>query len=176
MPAPPIPYFWNVSDVASGALLNAQLYQALQFFLAPPRFQGYGSTNQTITSGITFTSCNLDTEIIDSENGHSTTTNNSRYVVQVPGTYLCIASAGFAANSAGNRAVRVGVNGVGAQAGQLAQGNAGANSWYGVVTAWVALAAGDYVECQVWQNSGASLVTNGGAQVGPTLTCLWYSN
>ena len=173
---PPVPYFWNVTDVASAALLNAQLYQGLQFLLAPPRFQGYGSTNQTIATGATFVSCSLDTEIIDSENGHSNTTNNSRYVVQVPGTYQCMASVGFAANATGNRAVRVSVNGAAVQGGQLAQGSAGANSWYGIATAWVALGVGDYVECQAWQNSGGNLTTNGGAQTGPTLTCLWYSN
>lgn len=169
-------------NFVTGALWNATVGAAGAWHFGtgsagPPRFQAYGSTNQSIASGSgAFTSCTLDTEIVDSDGGHSTTTNTSRYVVQVPGTYLCIASVGYTSSSTGNRAVRVGVNGAAAQASQLAQGNAGTNSWYGIATAWIPLNAGDYVECQTWQTSGGALVTNGGAQLGPTLTCLWYSN
>lgn len=142
----------------------------------PPRFQGYSTSSQAIANGVNFISCTLDTEIFDSDGGHSTVTNTSRYTVQVAGTYLLVASVGYPINSTGNRAVRVGINGSGAQGGQSVTSAFATNSWYGIATTAAPLNVGDFVECQTWQNSGGSLSTNGGVAIGPTLTCLWVSS
>lgn len=143
----------------------------------PPRFQGYSASSQSIATGITYISLTLDTEVYDSDGGHSTVTNTSRYTAQVAGTYSLSGSCGYAGTAGGNRSTRLAVNGVGVQGSQVAAApTTTANSWYGIATAFAVLNVGDFVEVQTWQNSGAAINTNGGLTTGPTLNVLWVSS
>lgn len=178
---PPVAPVEAPGNFITGALYNASVGALINWSTGsgsngPPRFQAYSSTSQSLTSGAAYTSLTLDTELVDTDAGHSTVTNTSRYVVQVAGFYLIVASCGFPNNATGNRSVRIGINGVASQSGQVATAAAAAgNSWYGCVTTFAQLNINDYVECQAWQTSGGNLATNGGAQIGPSLALLWVS-
>lgn len=164
-------------NFVTGALWNAQVGGLGNFTLAPPRFKGYQTSNQSIATGQTDVAVLLDSEEYDSESGHSTTTNTSRYTVQVAGTYRITATASFAGNATGNRKLGILVNGVNIRGG----GNQGpgitTNSWAATVSAEVALLVGDYVEMGVWQTSGAALATNAsaGGNLTPVLSAHWIS-
>lgn len=160
----PTTYTAATGNFLTSALWNAQVRDAVQFSTDVPRFIGYQTATPTMPSGIAHLTVALDTELLDTEGGHSTTVNNSRYTVQVPGLYLVSYSMSFQSNATGNRACRVALNGGNAftQGGASFAGAAcsGSNSWIGGGTTLIQLAAGDYVELQGWQNSGGLLATN----------------
>ncbi|MBF6049812.1 hypothetical protein GO001_32300 [Streptomyces sp. NRRL B-1677] len=94
----------------TGALWNAQVKALNEYLTAPPVFSAYQTTAQSI-SNPTFTSFTLDTEVVDSDGGHSTVTNTSRYTATVPGTYLVIGTAGWSGAATGYRRCRITLNG-----------------------------------------------------------------
>lgn len=96
----------------------------------------------------------------DNWGGHNNVTNNTRYTIQVAGTYRVSGSIMFATNSTGIRAINVQKNGT-ALTGIDAFVNAGASSSTSVMlpAANVVCAAGDYLELGGYQNSGGSLNT-----------------
>ncbi|MFD0032539.1 hypothetical protein ACFVJK_30580 [Streptomyces sp. NPDC127172] len=167
----------------TGALWNANIKAMGDFLMGSsgngsPRFRGYAQTVQSILDA-TWTALTIDTEAYDSDNGHSTTTNSSRYTVQVPGTYLITGTAAFAANATGNRAVRLSVNGV-AIIGSFVKTLA-ATATHSSAVATVAHAvcvAGDYIEVYGYQNSGVGppgLSTAAASDVAPSLSVTWIS-
>jgi hypothetical protein len=140
-----------------------------------PRFRGYAATTQSV-SDATWTALSIDTEIYDSDGGHSTSTNTTRYVVQVAGTYLITGTAAFAGNAVGNRAVRLAVNGtaiVGSFDKTLAATATHSSSRLSVAQA--VCAVGDYIEVYGYQNSGGALNTSPGTDVAPSLSVQWFS-
>jgi len=178
---PPIPYQWAVSDVGSAALLDAQLYNGLTFLLNPPYFFGYqlSATAQSIaSSGGTFVSVTLDAEYADSENGHSTSTNNSRYTCQIPGRYHIEGCVVFSSNTAGFRSAKLLINGgTSVPASESLVAPTTFNTSVRVATD-VVLGVGDYVELQCLQNSGSSLTltANAGLDYLSHLRLWWIAN
>ena len=144
----------------TSALWNANILGGLNYLFAPVRFKGYASTGQSLTSSTTSTVLTLDTEIVDSDGGHSTVTNTSRYTCQTAGLFYVSGSVCFnTTNSTGTRTLNIFVNGTGTTgAGQQAAPSA--SNGASVFTAtFVQLAVGDYVELAAWQNSGSTLTT-----------------
>jgi hypothetical protein len=166
-------------DFITSALWNAQVLATMQWLFGTgassgvPRFSGYASTAQAFATGTSYSPLNLDAEVYDSEGGHSTTTNSSRYTVQVPGLYRITAQSAFAVNSSGARAVAIGVNGTASKACQGAPPPS--NSWSNQVTWETYLNVGDFVEAMTWQNSGGALSTVTGG-MGPSLSVWWIGN
>lgn len=167
----------------TGALWTAQVKALIDFTTGSgtngvPRFKGYASTGQSIATGSgSDTPVALDSESYDSDNGHSTTTNTSRYTIQVAGTYLIMATASFPTNATGNRKLGININGTNANGGVFTGPAMSGNSWSACVCVEQALAVGDYVEMVVWQTSGAPATLNsGGGGFGPTLMCHWISS
>lgn len=125
-------------------------------------------TTQSIANATT-TAIAFNAEVIDAAGGHSTVTNNSRYVGQHAGYYRVEASAEFAANTTGDRSVRIHVNGT-LVAAALHQGRAAAG---GAVSTVFSVAqdvfldgVDDFIEITVTQTSGANLdVSNARATV-----------
>jgi len=165
----------------TAAWQNAQV-KALNDFLAGsgtngvPRFKGYASSAQSLATGTTDIPLTLDTEDYDSDNGHSTTTNTSRYTVQVAGTYVIMGTAAIATSATGNRKLGINVNGVNARGGVVQSPGFASNSWCAVVCTTQALVVGDYVELVAWQTSGGSLNTSATAGFGPVLALNWISS
>lgn len=138
-----------------------------------PRFRGYQSSVQSLSDN-TWTPLTLDTEVFDSDNGHSTSTNTSRYVVQVAGTYQIGGHSAFAANATGNRAARITVNGtpiIGSFVKTLAST---ASHSSGVATSAQAVCAvGDYIEVMGLQSSGGALNTAAATDVACSMGVFW---
>ncbi|MEE1838082.1 hypothetical protein [Streptomyces sp. SP17KL33] len=165
----------------TGALWNANIKAMGDFLLGGsgngvPRFRGYAQTAQSIPDGA-WTALTIDTEAFDSDGGHSTTTNTSRYTVQVPGVYLITGTASFAGNATGNRAVRLGVNGNGVIGSFVKTLAATVAHSSGVATvAQVQCVAGDYIEVFGYQSSGGALMTSVTAlDVAPALSAQWIA-
>ncbi|MDX3126019.1 hypothetical protein [Streptomyces scabiei] len=168
-------------DYLTGALWNANVKAMGDFLLGAsgngvPRFRGYAQTAQSIPDGA-WTALTLDTEAYDSDGGHSTSTNTSRYTVQVPGVYLITGAAAFAGNATGNRAVRMAVNGIGVIGSFVKTLAATATHSSAVATvAQVVCVAGDYIEVFGYQNSGGALMTSAtSTDVAPALGVQWIA-
>ncbi|MEU1800909.1 hypothetical protein [Streptomyces sp. NPDC019937] len=166
--------FWTA------ALFNATVKAAADFVIGssgstgPPRFRGYQNSAQSISNG-TFTSITIDTEVIDSDGGHSTSTNTSRYTCQVAGTYAVGGSVCFPANSTGSRGVRLAVNGSSVQGVASLIPAATGNSCGTQVATILSLSVGDYVEIQGYQTSGGALNTATASDLASQLWALWVS-
>lgn len=161
----------------TAALYNATTGALGSFLTAPPVFNAYQASAQSIANN-TFTPATLDTEILDSEGGHSTVTNTSRYVFQVAGLYLCFGMAAFATNATGTRASKFIVNGstatIGAESLYLPATTASSTA---PTIAFIQANVNDYVELNIFQNSGGALSTNSNGTFD-WVTCmrvLWVS-
>jgi hypothetical protein len=160
---------WNANVKAMGDWLMGSAGNGV------PRFRGYQGTAQSVANN-TWVSCTLDTEQYDSDNGHSTTTNSSRYTVQVAGTYLIIGSIGLVANATGNRGVRITVSGTAITGSFVKTASPDTSGSCGLATAASAVCAvGDYIEVQVNQNSGGALNTNALGDVACSMSVQWIS-
>lgn len=163
-------------NFVTSALWNAQMKALTDFITSPPRFKGYATVSQSIASGsATPTVLALDSEYYDSDGGHSTTTNTSRYTVQVAGTYSITGGCAFGTNSTGNRSVAIYVNGAYAAGGNNQSVSFAGNSWAATVSTDLPLNVGDYVELACWQTSGAALSTTVTSSFGPFLAVRWFS-
>ncbi|MFG3710121.1 hypothetical protein [Micromonospora sp. NPDC047730] len=117
------------------------------------------TTPQTLTTG-TFAPINFQTEDLDSADGHSTTTNISRYTAKVAGKYELSGAIAFAANGTGQRYAKWQKNGVDVPAsGTNMQALTSGQSLLGAATVFVTLAVNDYVQLLGNQLSGANLDT-----------------
>lgn len=137
-----------------------------------PYFHGNNTTAQSLANA-TWTSILLQTEVFDTHNGHSTTTNTSRYTAVVSGVYQVTGVVGFAANFTGTRGARIAKGGIALQSGGVfvAAGRGAVTP-----TVFVALNIGEYVEVQGWQDSGGALSTAGNADVGSGMTLRMLPN
>jgi hypothetical protein len=161
----------------TAALWNANILGGIGYLLAPVRFKGYSSTVQSVTSGTTIGALTLDTEVYDSDGGHSTTTNTSRYTVQTPGLYhvggsVCLNASPVTAT--GTRTICVLLNGV-VVLGSMVQAPASSVNGTTVQTATdVQCAVGDYIEIACWQNSGVTMSTQTPSNPGLATTMCLY--
>lgn len=145
----------------TSAWQNAQVKALTDWSTGVPVFLAYQQTAQTVITS-TFTAATLDTEIFDTDGGHSTTTNTSRYTVQVAGKYRFEAAGVFTGNATGIRAVKLVVNGAASGVITSERVVAAINGFDTPVTtsATIQLAVGDYVEAQIYQSSGGNLATH----------------
>lgn len=130
---------------------------------------------QTIGNNVTspWTALSFTTEDSDSHNGHSTVTNNSRYVFPISGKYRISGAVGWAVNSSGARGTMWRVNNTDFTASQIlvpANGTA-VGTHIPARTKTINVNAGDYLELAVYQNSGGNLDTSAGSgdQAGITI-------
>lgn len=167
--APPTPYQWQVGDIGSAALLNAQLYNGLTFLEGPPDFVGVQTVVQSLATS-TWTAISLDSTVVDTYGGHSNTTNNNRYTCQQPGWYTVCGVVSFAYASAGGREASLAVNGtrVAGGAGLTATSTDGAAVH--TPTRDVYLNLNDYVDVRAIQDSGGALNT---VAAGELACALW---
>jgi hypothetical protein len=159
----------------TGALWNAGPKALGDFTLALPVFAGYQATVQSVPNGTT-ASLSIDTSTFDSDGGHSNTTNNSRYTGTVPGTYLILGFAAYAANATGVRSVRVAKNGTSVPGTQTTLPTS-STIWAAGCWAVVALnGSTDYVEITSSQTSGGALNTYNGSDAASAMAVYWLSS
>lgn len=119
---------------------------------------------QTVTQSIpnnAFTTMTFDAEDFDNLSGHDTVTNNSRYTVPTGwgGKYILGGGACFEINATGARGCAWAKNGALINGSQMMIPSSGSllTTLIPARSLEVQLAAGDYIELQVYQNSGAAL-------------------
>ncbi|MEZ0066668.1 hypothetical protein ABIA32_002680 [Streptacidiphilus sp. MAP12-20] len=155
--APPSPYQWSVADVATAAVLNAQLYTGLTFLLGPP-IAIYAQTSAQAVASTTATAITWPTPSVDTYGGYSAG-SPTRYTPQQAGYYLTMATVAYAPNATGGRGAAINKNG-----STLAQSTVGsAGSVYAtnapIVFPVYCNGTTDYLEIGAAQNSGVSLNT-----------------
>jgi hypothetical protein len=149
---------WVVGELVTASFMNTNIRDPGNFLISSPLFEGRQTVAQSIPTSAN-TAINLDTEDIDSDNGHSTVTNTSRYTLQTAGWWRISGGVGMTANATGARQMSIlknsGVNGGSAQ-------------WFapGAVTFSAATRTkcifgivGDFFEIAIFQNSGGALNT-----------------
>jgi len=171
VPSPPTEVPGNFQ---TSALFNAQVRDLNNFDLARPVFYGYQGTLQAI--GTTATAITIDTETIDSDVGHSNTTNPSRYTATVPGLYLVMGYATFVSNATGVRSAQIALNGTVIRGSQTTL-NASATTQCSYPTWALAQMNGttDYVEVRASQTAGGTVNSYIGTDIAPSLIVYWLS-
>lgn len=126
------------------------------------------SAGQSISNS-TWTAILFDTETIDTDAYHSTSSNTSRITIPAgkAGKYFVTAQSKFDANATGRRIAKIYKNGTG-DIQTEAEITVSSSSYPSVYSsAIMSLAVGDYLEFYVFQNSGANLnSTQTGTQFG----------
>jgi hypothetical protein len=115
-----------------------------------------GGTNQSI-SNTTVTSVTFQAEQFDTNSLHDNTTNNSRITIPTgyAGKYQINASVNFAGNATGDREIYIYRNNTDYYTYIVTKGTSTLNNLQSSII--VNLAAGDYLEIKVWQDSGGAL-------------------
>lgn len=150
----------------TSALWNGTVVGGLQAAQNPVLFKGYATTVQTINTGTTSVPVLLDSEDFDTDGGHSTTTNTSRYTAQTAGVFMCFGSVTFnTVSTSGTRAAEILKNGGQINGGISQTAGAAGNGTTSTGFVLVRLAVGDYVELGVWQNGAASMPTTAGGSI-----------
>lgn len=144
-------------DEANKHVSNAGLYHPAKCVVVR-----VSSTVVTLADA-TVSVLNFDTEALDTDAFHSTSVNTSRLTVPtgLDGKYRVWGKAEFGASATGHRAMDVRVNGATVHALAVAAAGLSADGVPTLMGAMVlALAAGDYVELRLFQNSGGALTFN----------------
>jgi hypothetical protein len=126
---------------------------------AGPTFSGVAVSNSAAISvpNTTFTALTFDTEQVDTDAYHSTSSNTSRITIPAgkTGTFLIIGAVTWNANATGDRYLSLRLNG-NAIGSQLHMGTAAGKN-FGIFETIYSLTAGDYIELFAYQASGGSL-------------------
>jgi hypothetical protein len=153
---------WVAGEVTTAAFMNANIRDALNWLLSSkPVFSAVQTVAQSLAN-ITWTSITFTAEILDRDNGHSTSTNTSRYTGQTPG-YYNITGVGAVVATTGPVLAGIAKNGT-RITGSVTQSSG--NGTTGVAAASAPAprvqlnGTTDYVELQVYQGSGAAANTS----------------
>lgn len=156
----PSPRTWTVGELLTASKLNTDLRDGLNFLLAPPLAMLVKSGTQSIPNN-TATAVTWETEQIDRDGGHSTSSQTSRYVCQTTGWYQIVGTVRWTNLVTGGelRAAQFRKNGSSYLPGSSNATKSGATSVYTVqvVTTLVQLVVSDYVELIVQQDSGGAM-------------------
>ena len=146
-----------VGDLSLGSAYKARMTGQNRFRHLNSMVQVYLSAAQSIANN-TLTIINWPNERIDTDGLHDNVTNNSRLTAAVAGKYLIMAAVGFVVNATGIRLIQVLLNGTTGILYSEEPGSGSAETTLYATGLW-SLAAGDYIELQMYQNSGAALNT-----------------
>jgi hypothetical protein len=157
--APNVPQL-NTGDPITAADWNRFVYSA-GFHLRAPSALLAQTVSQAVASS-TATRLAFDQAVRDTEGGHDPSTNSSRYTVKTAGTYLVSSFAfmqGFTP-AGGEESIAIIVNEAVIWAIQLLPRDSGITNPMFSCTAEIPLQLGDYIETQLWQDSGTAQSTS----------------
>jgi hypothetical protein len=145
------------------------------FVLSGPAALLRQTSGQSIPNNVG-TAVTFDAEDLDSDNGHSTVTNTSRYTAQTAGWLWVAGLVAHGSSTAGdNRGCFWAVNGVTLNASNVAippRGGTGATT-IPAITRLIQVAAGDFVELMAIHNAGAALSTLAAGQNQCSMSVWW---
>lgn len=165
----PAPRTWTVGELLTASKLNADLRDGLSFLLAPPLAILTRTALQAVGSG-SLIALPWDTEVVDRDGGHSTSTNISRYTAQTAGYYSAHHWHEWPVpNTTGYRRVMFRTNGstLTHQDSRTSPTSVAMSHLSGLIF----LAVNDYVEVTLDQNSGSSVNIGSNAR----LDIVWAS-
>lgn len=165
---------WTDTEVVDASMMNSNVRDMGNYVLGPPHTFIRQTVAQSLTSS-TWTAITFDTEEVDSDGGHSTVTNTSRYTGQTAGWYFVAGLASFAANATGTRRIRFNLNGAAMNASEATTSAQGVGATGIGVTRMVYLNVGDYIEVFAYQSSGGALNTSVNTESQSQLSVLWIS-
>ncbi len=165
----PVYRTWVAGEIVTAAELNSNIRDAGNFFLARPMALLRQTVAQSIPNN-TNTPITFDTEDLDRDSGHSTSSNTSRYTSPTQGYFFQTGGGSTAASATGQRGVGWRQNGGGVNPVQTFMNTTAAGGWSGPAVPEIFFYNGttDYTELYVFQNSGGALntlVTAGGQAV-----------
>ncbi|WP_405149425.1 hypothetical protein OG589_14475 [Sphaerisporangium sp. NBC_01403] len=164
-----------MGELLTAAKLNTDLRDGLNVLLTPPLAILRSTTLQNMTNGAD-TVLNWALEDLDTDNGHSTVTNTSRYTAQTAGYYLLNANVTFASSGAVTGTRRGSFRKNGTTMFSRVRQVPSVSAYTGVVVvARVFLAVNDYVEVIGWQDSGGTLTTDNESFNDPRWEIQWTS-
>lgn len=159
-----------VGQILTAAQWNSNVRDGIKYLVNPPIFVGKQTVGQVVATS-TNANVALDSETVDSYNGHSTVTNNDRYTAQVAGWYLVIGMINYPTNATGRRANQFEVNGT---VVQTAEGTVNPNASTGNLNAALLfLNVGDWVGMVAFQSSGGNLTLTTSTPTQSFMACLW---
>lgn len=140
--------------------------------LTVPACRVHRTTDQSIPDA-TVTAVTFNSETYDTDTMHSTASNTSRITFTTAGIYLVTASVYWPPNATGLRTVHIRKNGSTYLAIDQRPTAGAAFSTAMSTSTSDSFAAGDYVECVVWQNSGGALNVETGNFYSPIFTATY---
>lgn len=166
----------NPGNLVTSALWNNGPKAIGDFYLSPPIFRCRQANAQTFSNQI-WAAVALDaTADIDSEGGHSSITNNTRYTAQVAGWYLCLGFCAWANSANAQQSIYCAL----AKNGSIVVGTGQAapktgNDFSSVSSeGLIYLQVGDYVEVWGRQDTGANMNTwTSNVDLNPVLNMVW---
>lgn len=167
----PTPRTFVAGEIETAAYLNS-LGAVLTFMQNPPRVKAIATAAQSIPNA-SYTALTFGGESWDTDGMHSTVTNTSRLTAATPGLYHVMGMVPFVANATGRRYAIVQKNGVGGATDDtvnIVAVSSTTTSSTPLVNREIYLAAGDYIELLVYQDSGGALSTS-----NATLVVAWFS-
>lgn len=157
------PRTWSDGLVVTGAIMNTEVRDNLNFLHGPPAAKATQSTGTNVPD-ITWTTINFDAEAWDNASMHSTATNTSRLTPTAAGKYLIVAQVGWSSTSVTVAGARLTFNGVTTVIGQQSVNTStSVGPYVNLSTVYAFNGSSDYVVVQGYQDSSGSLTTNTGA-------------
>lgn len=154
----PTMHTFATGEVATASNINNNTVSAFAYLSAPPLC----CLRQTVAQSLgpsAATALLYDTEDIDSDNGHSTVSNTSRYTSQTAGWYEIEGGWTLVAGTATGRRLSIwAINGTQINGGQSTMVAGTSATGFGLGRT-VFLNVGDYVELQALQDNGGSIST-----------------
>ncbi|HEY6021598.1 MAG TPA: hypothetical protein VIY48_17545 [Candidatus Paceibacterota bacterium] len=163
---------WVSGQVVTAAQLNTNLRDAVNFLINKPTCQVRQTVSQNLTTG-SAAAIAFDTEDVDNDNMHSTTTNTTRLTAVTSGRYH-VGGGYCAASTTGRKEVWVRING-----GDVNGTESGVPGGSAVATGpalrgvSIFLNAGNYTELWVFQDSGGTIATSVSGAQQASFFALW---
>lgn len=158
----PTPRTWGLTEAVTAAKFNADIRDSFEFIYRPPRARLRKTADQTANTGVVST-VTWEAEDYDTDGGHSTVTNTSRYTSQTAGWYYLSVNFQFTVNANeknGTREVCFQKNGNGSLKQSRQDEYLGNGEFQGRVfmrtAGHIYLAVNDYVEVLFHQDSGTN--------------------
>lgn len=160
----------SAGGIGTAALWNSQVRDTGNFFLNTPHAILRETAAQSIATS-TDVAVTFSIEDADTDSGHSTVSNTSRYTAVTAGTFKVDCSGAVVANATGRVELHIRTNGT-TDLCQTSQNNSAATAAHLAIGTEVFLNVGDYIEMILWQNSGGALNTSI-AKGNPRMAVRW---
>lgn len=165
------PVTFVAGDVLTAAQMNTQVRDNVSFLANPPACRVFHSVAQATTSGSAAV-CAFDSERLDTDNMHSTSVNNGRITFNTAGLYYVQALIRWQQNGTGYRDIGIWKLGTTAIAYDIIQ-PLSVNVTIHQVSTIYKFIVGDWVQLNVFQNSGGALNIDSTAESSPEFSAVW---